>query len=355
MEIKGLVSVIIPVYNAKYYISKCIDSIVNQSYKNIEIILVNDGSIDGSDIICEEYAKNNQNIKVYHQENSGPSVARNTGVEYANGEYIQFVDSDDTLDINMTKRLVEEINDHTQLVICGYNLVEIDDKKPVIRNSTSINHGVFCRTNFLKYFGQLYNDGFINPLWNKLYITRLIKNHNIRFLEDVYMGEDLIFNLEYIKVCDKVSIINEHLYNYYINVNNYSLTGSYKRDFFENQIMLYHSVERFLEGYNMYNHNNKCFVTINFTSSVIGCFSNLFHKDSHLTSKDIKLQIGKIISNEYVRRSIFCFRKGNLQKKVIGFLIKHKSIVGVFIFLKFKLFIRHRVAFLFGLLKKVNR
>ena len=103
------ISVIIPVYNVEQYLEKCLDSILNQTYKNIEIILVNDGSIDKSGLICDEYSRKYNNIKVFHKENGGVSSARNLGIDNATGQYLAFIDPDDYIDVNMYEILVEKI------------------------------------------------------------------------------------------------------------------------------------------------------------------------------------------------------------------------------------------------------
>ena len=119
-----LISVIVPVYNVEKYIKKCLDSIIYQTYKNIEIILVDDGSTDNSGIICDVYKERDKRIKVIHKKNNGVSAARNTGIENANGKWISFVDSDDWIDKNYFEILISKIyNNDIDCILCCYNRV----------------------------------------------------------------------------------------------------------------------------------------------------------------------------------------------------------------------------------------
>lgn len=121
-----LVSVIVPVYNVEKYLRHCVDSILNQTYKNLQIILVDDGSTDGSGVICDEYANNDARVEVFHQKNAGPSIARNKGLELAKGEFLSFVDSDDRMHPKMLEDMLRSLNEHPdcQLSICQFKFEE---------------------------------------------------------------------------------------------------------------------------------------------------------------------------------------------------------------------------------------
>lgn len=354
VEDNSLVSIIVPVYNAEKYLSECIESIQNLTYKNIELILIDDGSTDNSGLICDEYATNDHRIRVIHQENSGPSVARNNGINVAKGKYIQFVDSDDSVELNMTNRLVESMNNNVQLAICGYKSMKIDNGNTVIRKHIPFIQGIYQNSEFIKHFGEFYKSGFISALWNKLYVTEVIKKFNMRFIKGLNRGEDLLFNLEYIDVCNSVSIVKDSLYNYLIFNNNNSLTGSFKKDLFENQQMLFQKVRKFLLENNSYKEKNKEFCEIAYMGSIIDCFSELFHEENNLTSNDKKYQINNIILDDCVRGNVTYFKKRDLQTKLIGYLIRNKSINGIYYFLKIKSILRNKMKTIFNLLKRFN-
>lgn len=113
------ISIIVPVYNAESYLKRCLDSIINQTYKNIEIILIDDGSTDKSGMICDEYKSHDDRIIVIHKANSGVSSARNSGLDIAGGEYIAFIDSDDYVPKNYLEMLLNDMTDETEMVVCG--------------------------------------------------------------------------------------------------------------------------------------------------------------------------------------------------------------------------------------------
>lgn len=208
-----MISIIVPVYNCEENLERCVKSILNQSEKDIELILVDDGSTDTSPQICDKFAKENSNVKVIHQENGGVSKARNAGIEAAQGEYLQFVDSDDYLDSKMCKTMKEIIEkDQSELVITGFHHWYIG--KDVIKcPSEKLTSPTEMKT-FGTAFLELYEQGFLNMPWNKLYKKEKIKEH---FPENLSLGEDLLFNLNYLKqlkTSETISFATAPLYNY---------------------------------------------------------------------------------------------------------------------------------------------
>lgn len=348
-----MVSIIVPVYNAELYLSNCVNSILNQTYKNIEVILVNDGSTDNSGIICEEFAKKDSRVKTIHQDNSGPSVARNTGINAAVGKYLQFVDSDDYIEANMITQLIEAMEKNVQLVICGYKLISVNGTEILTQEMSPMLQGVYQYLDFIQYFGGLYKNSFINSPCNKLYITKIINEFNIRFIDNINMGEDLLFNLHYLNACNKISIINDVFYNY-VRYNNNSLTRSFKRDLFENQQMLFREVRKFLLRKNCYTNENKYFVEASYVDNLIGCFDNLFHKNSDLTSKYRKKQIFYIVCDDCLRNNVEYLRKSSILNSFIGFLVRYKSINGIYCFFGMKNFLRYKLYPVFSMFKSLN-
>ena len=198
-----MISVIVPVYNVEKYIRKCLDSIVNQTYRDLEIILVDDGSTDASGAICDEYAEKDIRIKVIHKENGGQSSARNLGLDIATGEYIGFVDSDDTIELETYHLLVSSMQGN-DIVICGHNVVYEEKTETCCREESALdNAGLWSEV-----FGRLNN-----AVWNKLYRRELLKG--IYFDARFAHGEDLLFNLHYLKVARNGCVLNRALYNYY--------------------------------------------------------------------------------------------------------------------------------------------
>lgn len=234
-----LVSIIIPVYNVILYLFDCIETVEQQTYKNIEIILVDDGSSDGSEKLCDELSESYGNIKVIHQKNSGVSTARNNGIEASSGEYIIFVDSDDFIDPNMIEKLINARNAYPSLLpVCGIRKIYSDREKDFLIDGEKLLT-IKKEDFFVIQKAQLFNA----PV-NKLFSRDIILKHNIRFNPQITLGEDFIFNSDYVikTECDFV-IINEPLYFYNIFVSN-SLSKKYIPNILENYISM---DEKYLE------------------------------------------------------------------------------------------------------------
>ena len=213
-----MVSVIIPVYNGENSINECIQSVCAQTYKNLQIIIINDGSSDNTAKICDKLASMDSRITVLHLENGGVSRARNIGLSHAKGEYIQFVDGDDTLKINATEEYVKSIGcEDIDLVVSGYIklLPEIN-----IANNKMEDSGIYTNRDYL--INTLKDPGhhYYGVVWNKLYKREIIEKNNIRFIEKACLGEDFIFNMHYIVHTVEVKVIKDRLYLYNCKKNN---------------------------------------------------------------------------------------------------------------------------------------
>jgi glycosyltransferase involved in cell wall biosynthesis len=344
-----MVSIIVPVYNADNYLRHCVNSIQTQTYKNIEIILINDGSTDESGRICDELATSDGRIHVIHQENGGPSRARNVGLEIAGGTYIQFVDADDTIKPTMTAQLVAamEVAGDVDLVICGYQSIAM--------NRTTEEHlpsiaGIYPRSAFIEHVGALYKDTILPSPCNKLYQRKQIDDHRIQFTEGLRLGEDLLFNLAYLDTCTHINLIKVPLYNYALVET--SITRSFNKRLFENQQMLFDHVRAFLEKDNQYSGDNQYDLEVIYTNSAMNCLNNLFHPQSPLSRKQKKQQIAAIVADDTLKANKAF--KGNRQSRLVGRFIDIQSIAAVYCFFKFKRFLQYRIPALFYVLKKAN-
>ncbi len=204
-----LISVIVPVYGVEEYLPACIDSIIAQTYENLEIILVDDGSPDNCGKICDAYAEKDSRIKVIHKENGGVSSARNAGLDIASGEYIGFVDSDDTANTNMFESLYAELEKNgADVSVCGHTRIERGEKSHDEQTKTLS----FSPEEAIKNI--LIGKYFCGQLWNKLFKFELLKK--VRFDESLYVYEDMLFSVEAILKSKKICYSNEPLYNYFI-------------------------------------------------------------------------------------------------------------------------------------------
>ena len=212
------ISVIIPVYNSENYLVDCIESILNQTYKNFEIVIVNDGSTDGSKKICTNYQKLYNNIKLFNIKNHGVSYARNFGIEKALGDYLYFMDSDDILFESCFEMFVN-LNLSNNSLYCFNWLKYYKNTIPAF----SLNKSTEKFINVEELI--LLNDNISSYLWNKFYFRSIIINNNIRFDENIHYCEDKIFNLNYIKYIDNIVYNSNVCYLYRIRKN--SVSGQY--------------------------------------------------------------------------------------------------------------------------------
>ena len=207
MEKKPMISVIIPVFNVEKYLKRCVKSIQEQSYQDIEIILINDGSTDSSGRICDELALQDSRIELIHKENGGISSTRNVGLEHARGNWISFIDSDDFVHPDMLKTLLLcAVKNKVRLVICGFNVVNEDE---IIQNTYNPPLQKLKGEELHKYFFEAGKG--MEYLWNKLYDSNLLKT--IRFPEGkIY--EDTFVLPKILELSKKVAFVDWAGYSY---------------------------------------------------------------------------------------------------------------------------------------------
>lgn len=213
-----LISIIIPVYNNELYIRKCVESILEDQYINVELILVNDGSTDGSATVCEELVLTDRRIRVYHQANMGVSAARNKGIHEAKGDWLWFVDSDDTIAKDGIQFLVGMIELYPNISCIGFGLTKIFENSTEVNFSVEYREEVLSKTEAMyllykpKYFPYF---GFVH---SKIFKREVIVKHNILFDEGIAFNEDRLFSFEFFdRSEDQVLLVTKSLYNYLIN------------------------------------------------------------------------------------------------------------------------------------------
>lgn len=224
-------SVIIPVYNAKETLRRCLDSLVRQQFSDYELLLINDGSTDGSDAICREYANTYSCVRYFVKENSGVSSARNLGLEQAEGEYILFVDSDDYVSEDYFALLSHTLESNAvDLLMFGY------------RNfggaSTEWDTGVFCEeteSGVAKRISFAVCQYLFSSLWSKVFKKQIIEQYNMRFGNDLAIGEDQAFIFTYAMHIRSIGSIEDHLYN--VDVSDGNSLSRKARSYLTEQLM----------------------------------------------------------------------------------------------------------------------
>ena len=221
------VSIIVPVYNAEHTIPRCIESILNQEYSDFELLLVNDGSTDGSGAVCDAYAARDARIRVIHKENTGVSDTRNTALDQARGTYLQFLDSDDWITPDATSSLVRAAESaQCDLVVSDFYRV-VGER--VSQKGDIDDDGVMTREEYAAYMMENPADFYYGVLWNKLYRRSIVEAHHLRMDPEISWCEDFMFNLEYIRYAETFRALQVPIY-YYVKTKgslaNQSLTIS---------------------------------------------------------------------------------------------------------------------------------
>lgn len=220
IEKNELISIIIPIYNVEKELDRCLNSVVNQTYHNLEIILVNDGSTDNSELICNEYKKKDNRIIYIKQKNKGLSAARNKGIEFANSNYYIFIDSDDFINLNFVEELYKTLsNNNADIAICDLKKV-YDDNQDISKKQ----NGIICSYDGISKFYNVYNefDLVTTVAWNKIYKKEIFKNIKYPVSK---IHEDEFVVLELLDNANKVAYTSCNYYYYYQRAN--SITGSY--------------------------------------------------------------------------------------------------------------------------------
>lgn len=237
------ISVIVPVYNAQTRLNRCIESLVNQTFKELEIILVNDGSKDGSGALCDQWAQKDSRITVIHQENGGVSKARNTGLDAARGKYVAFVDSDDHVSANIYELMIAsmQINQADQVCCNAVNEFSSSTQEANHYFCDSVIRGeaVFSELilSLIRPEQEANKANLLQQIWNKLYSREIIERNNIRFDTELTYAEDWLFNVNYYRFANCVSFIPQHLY-YYDRTTEGSLSKKFRWEGFDHSVKI---------------------------------------------------------------------------------------------------------------------
>lgn len=312
LNYKGMISIILPVYNAEKTLNRCLESIVSQSFRNWELVVVDDGSTDRSTEIIESFMAQNKRIVLYRKKNGGVGSARNYGLKEAKGEYLTFVDGDDWLDRDYLDKLYASAH--------SYDLV-LSYPKKIIDSTVSVSeHNQFFVSR--ENFARLFTDGnlqFNTSPWAKLYRTEIVRQYGVLFDEKMRIGEDALFLFEYILHSSTVNVINYSGYCYYFTSEG-SLTKRVNN--IDNELYCYHKIYDVLDVFSsIVDHK-----TPEFESSIgwlQGYYSRrvmntLYHMDSN-----IKDRLDIIRTIDYIKYVKY-LRSDSVKEKCLQFVLKHR-------------------------------
>lgn len=272
-----LLSIIVPVYNTEGYLSECLDSLLHQTYSNIEIIIVNDGSTDLSPALIESYRRKDRRIKVFNKKNAGVSTARNDGLRLSKGDYILFVDSDDYL---VDKRAVELIADS---INSGGQPDLVMFKRQYDRNDYAYLKGKRSITADLMKYMVLTET--LNTLWNKVYKKNIIQEKSLMFHKNIRMGEDLLFNVRYFSGLRSLLFLDQELYHYRED-NMYAATKKYMDNKYNDLMQVNDVMVRWVKDVD----RAMLMAPIRYIrmKNILSCMKDLHHKDCPMTLEEKK-------------------------------------------------------------------
>ena len=237
------VSVIIPVYNAEKDIRRCVDSVLNQEYRDLELILVDDGSQDSTPAILDDIAAADDRVRVIHKPNGGVSETRNQALDLAAGKYVQFLDADDWIPTDSTKLLVRTMEEKNCDLVVGdfYRVVG----ENVARKGSILNEAVMSRLDYAEYMMESPSDYYYGVLWNKLYRRDIIEEYHLRMNRELHWCEDFIFNLDYLMHVNTVAALQVPVY-YYVKTEGSLVAQSMK---FSNIVKMKTSIYQYYDRF----------------------------------------------------------------------------------------------------------
>lgn len=321
------ISIVVPVYNSGKYLDRCLKSIINQTYSNIEILLIDDGSTDNSLEICNQFAIKDKRIKVFHKENNGVSAARNDGIDYSTGDYIAFVDSDDYLEIDMYEHMMK-INDEfdCDIVMCDCYKESCINREIFSHN---IRSGYYDRNMLVKeYFPTLLMTNSVDypptiSNWVCLFKKDVIIKNDIRYEVGIRFSEDLLFGSKYMYYANSFYYMkHDCLYHYVMNQN--SVTHTYYKNKWENMKKLFLAINNFFGNVNNYDFQRQIDLCLLYI--VYHCIGNINQSDE--LKKDKRKNIMNILHDQHVKDMFHRLKINTLdvswKLKLLTYIYKYK-------------------------------
>ena len=337
----GLISVIVPVFNAAKRLKSCINSVLNQDHEKFELLLINDGSTDDSPGICDAYAEHDPRIKVFHTDNSGVSVARNTGLNYAKGEFIFFLDADDFLETGAFSRLIEaEKLTHAGWIIGNAWFISSQGRSTGIRLTEdkllNMQDMAYCVRDCLRYPQQ---PGALFTIWGKLFMASIIRENKLFFDTDSSCFEDTIFSFKYMAHIYSIAYLKTPLYNYLVKDTSLSVntSGHYLKIFghFKSLPLIHDFLKDKIGRQELSQLIGHACVTISIIKMVHIC-----RKFSKAKAKDIYSTLQEVVNNPLLREGLKFYSPGKNESRILPVLIKFKLIWLILAVCRFKAYRR---------------
>jgi len=322
-----------PIYNVEKYLDKSINSILNQTLKNIEVILVDDGSSDKSGEIIDKYGEEDSRIVIIHQKNQGVSAARNAGMAIAKGQYVGFIDPDDWIDEDMYEGLYKAANINScDVVICDFQMEDIDGNILEI-SKHPFDSGIFMEEDSIKdeICKQFLVAGFFTSANNKIYLRSYLEENKIKFHVDINLREDYFFNMELFNYAKRVIYIAKSYYHYQDIPN--SALKTYHKNVFEVVIKLYDYKIMYSKIWNINSKEIKNKMSSDFLREIKDIVMHMFNANNSDNFKCKVKKIKSIVNNPIVEKSFEDYKDKNIKSRngiitnSILYLIESKSVI----------------------------
>lgn len=316
---EGLISVIIPLYNGEKHIESCLDSVISQTYKDIEVLVVDDGSKDEGAFVVKKYQEKEPRVKLFQKENGGVSSARNLALKEASGDYIMFLDCDDTLKPDCCEVLLDLITkQESDLAACKFVYQKVSGEQVVKETSQAVQErAINTMQEFEDSFQELFDNKVYLSVWAKLYKKSLIDEGGICYQEGIAIGEDMLFNFEYFKQSIKIAIKDYVGYEYKINADEKSASSKSDKKKYDNAVYLYHKGVEFANKLGILEKIDKTLVKYYLRS----CFFQLEKEEK------IDKEIMAYLNNEVTQRAKAIKAKGDKEFALYRLVCKTKSIM----------------------------
>lgn len=306
-----LITVIVPVYNVENFIERCVNSLVNQTFSDFDIVLVDDGSKDKSGSMCDEFGKCYNNITVVHKENGGLASARNAGLEVCTGEYVMFIDSDDWIETTALESLVATIEKHNNPDVIKYGYKKICNGELLFECVPELSEKLYSQKEIFEEIVPMTigkkdvlngKDTFIPMAWASLYKTQIIKDNGIRFVsEREILNEDYLFALQIALVSKSLYVLRKTLYYYDLREGSYS--NRYRQSVYERKLKLRAAYEKVLAQNNVLDEY-KMEMSRFWIYSIYCCIANECASDSGLDAKVVIKNISRYLGDKEMIRSL---------------------------------------------------
>ena len=347
----GKVTIIIPVYNTKQYLEECVNSVTGQTYRNLEILLIDDGSTDGSAELCDELARRDSRVRVLHKENGGVASARNSGIDEAIGKYVMFLDSDDWLSKEAIEELVSHADEHETDVI-RFNYIREFNERSLIKQNTILEERIYtedeCKTIARQTMGLVgaelanpENMNFLASCWTNMYRKSFLVNSGVRFTDIWEIGsfEDGLFNLCVYMKMHSFEYIERAFYHY--RKDNVSETSGYRKAYGAKRLVLAKKLKEIVEQAEMWPFFEEAYNNRMVHATIEISFNALRNPAPFSVKyKEIKSVLTHEVFTDAYKK--FSLKYLDLKWKIYFFFIKHSMVLPTYVMTAMILRIKNR-------------